>query len=185
MGIKESALAAITTITQSDLIRAVTAAGASRRITVANLAKAIIENYTGSSLAGSSQSVKAALDSLNSNYQNIVPTNVTLPSGTSYNEIASFNLPSGGLYLIDLSVTFPANSNGRRDVNISGDSGGNAWGLISRDVRKPADGDVTTCRAIFYYPASKATTLYANARQNSGTELSCSTRIQAIKLNNS
>lgn len=70
MGIKESALAAITTITQSDLIRAVTAAGASRRITVANLAKAIIENYTGSSLAGSSQSVKAALDSLNSKMPN-------------------------------------------------------------------------------------------------------------------
>lgn len=67
MAIKESALAAITSITQSDLIRAVTSAGASRRITVANLAKAIIENYVGSSLAGSSQSVKAALDSLNSN----------------------------------------------------------------------------------------------------------------------
>ena len=66
MAIKESALALITSITQSDLIRAVTAAGASRRITVANLAKAIVENYTGSSLAGSNRSVKEALDSLNS-----------------------------------------------------------------------------------------------------------------------
>ena len=66
MAIKELALAAITSITQSDFVRAVTAAGASRRITVANLAKAIVENYTGSSLAGKSQSVKAALDSLNS-----------------------------------------------------------------------------------------------------------------------
>jgi len=67
MSIKESALSAITSITQSDFIRAVTAAGASRRVTVANLAKAIIEQYTGSSLAGSAQSVKAALDALNSN----------------------------------------------------------------------------------------------------------------------
>lgn len=77
MAIKESALAAITSITQSDFVRAVTAAGASRRITVANLAKAIIENYTGSSLAGSSQSVKAALDSLNSK------TEATIASGLS------------------------------------------------------------------------------------------------------
>lgn len=65
MSIKESALNAITSITQRDFIRAVTSAGASRRVTVANLAKAIIESYTGSSLAGSNQSVKAAFDELN------------------------------------------------------------------------------------------------------------------------
>ena len=68
MSIKESALSAITSITQSDFIRAVTAAGASRRLTVANLAKAIIESYTGSSLGGANQSVKAALDALNSKF---------------------------------------------------------------------------------------------------------------------
>ena len=66
MSIKESALNTITSIAQSDFIRAVTAAGASRRVTVANLAKAIIESYTGSSLAGGKQSVKVALDALNS-----------------------------------------------------------------------------------------------------------------------
>ena len=66
MSIKESALSAITSIAQSDFVRAVTAAGASRRVTVANLAKAIIEQYTGSTLAGSARSVKAALDALNS-----------------------------------------------------------------------------------------------------------------------
>lgn len=66
MAIKESALSLITSIAQGDWIRAVTSAGASRRITVANLAKAIVESYTGSSLAGSNQSVKAALDALNS-----------------------------------------------------------------------------------------------------------------------
>lgn len=67
MAIKESALTLITSIAQGDWIRAVTSAGASRRVTVANLAKAIVESYTGSSLAGSNQSVKAAIDSLNSN----------------------------------------------------------------------------------------------------------------------
>ena len=67
MAIKESALSLITSIAQGDWVRAVTSAGASRRVTVADLAKAIVETYTGSSLAGSAQSVKAALDSLNSN----------------------------------------------------------------------------------------------------------------------
>jgi len=64
MSIKESALTAITAISNSDFVRAVTSAGASRRITVANLAKQIIEGYSGSSLAGSNQSVKSALDAL-------------------------------------------------------------------------------------------------------------------------
>lgn len=68
MSIKESALTAITAISNSDFVRAVTSAGASRRITVANLAKQIVEGYAGSSLAGSSQSVKSAIDSLNSNF---------------------------------------------------------------------------------------------------------------------
>ena len=66
MAIKESALSLITSIAQGDWVRAVTSAGASRRITVANLARAIVESYTGSRLAGSAQSVKSALDSLNS-----------------------------------------------------------------------------------------------------------------------
>lgn len=43
------------------------------------LAKAIIENYAGSTVAGSAQSVKAALDSLNSKWSNITG----VPSGTS------------------------------------------------------------------------------------------------------
>lgn len=72
MAIKESALSLITSIAQGDWVRAVTSAGASRRVTVANLAKAIVESYTGSSLAGSAQSVKAALDSLNSNLSNLI-----------------------------------------------------------------------------------------------------------------
>ena len=89
MSIKESALSAITSITQSDFIRAVTSGGASRRVTVANLAKAIIESYTGSSLAGSSQSVKSAIDSLNSK-------NIQLTWGTE----VTFNCPNNHRFLM-------------------------------------------------------------------------------------
>ena len=67
MGIKESLLQTVTAIEQSDLVRVVTAAGGSRRIALSNLAKAIVENYTGSTLGGSSQSVKAAIDLICSN----------------------------------------------------------------------------------------------------------------------
>lgn len=63
MAIRESLLNTISTIATSDFVRAVTSAGASSKVTVSNLAKAIIENYTGSSLAGSSQSLKNAIDS--------------------------------------------------------------------------------------------------------------------------
>ena len=46
------------------------------------LAKAIIEQYTGSSLAGSAQSVKAALDALNSKSLVNLQT-IEVPSGSS------------------------------------------------------------------------------------------------------
>lgn len=64
MAIRESLLDALSSIATSDFVRSVTAAGASSKVTVSNLAKTIVENYTGSTLAGSSQSVKSAIDAL-------------------------------------------------------------------------------------------------------------------------
>jgi hypothetical protein len=80
MSIKESALSTIASISNSDFVRAVTSAGASRRITVTNLAKQIIEGYAGSTVAGAAQSVKVALDSLNSRIAN-----------TSFSSVSSLN----------------------------------------------------------------------------------------------
>lgn len=56
-----------TSLTVNDYIRVVGSDNASYKQLVSDVAKKIIENYTGSSLAGSSQSVKSALDALNSN----------------------------------------------------------------------------------------------------------------------
>ena len=68
---KEKNLTNVTSIAAADFARLVTSAGASVKATAANLAKYVIETYNGSSVAGSSQSVKDALDSLNSkNLQN-------------------------------------------------------------------------------------------------------------------
>lgn len=63
---KEKNLTAVTSVAAADFLRVVTSAGASVKATAANLAKYVIETYNGSSVAGSSQSVKSALDSLNS-----------------------------------------------------------------------------------------------------------------------
>lgn len=51
----------------NDFIRIVGTDNASYKQLISDVAKAIIENYSGSNVAGSNQSVKAALDSLNSN----------------------------------------------------------------------------------------------------------------------
>ena len=64
MAIKERLLSAITSVANADFLRIVTNDGASRKATVSDVAKQMVENYTGSSLAGSTQSVKSALDSM-------------------------------------------------------------------------------------------------------------------------
>lgn len=87
---KEKNLTTVTSVAAADFARLVTSAGASVKATAANLAKYIIETYNGSTVAGSAQSVKAALDSLNSNtagnsFFNTstdinVPKDITIPS---------------------------------------------------------------------------------------------------------
>lgn len=66
MGVKEKALTAASSIASGDFLRMVTSAGAARKIDYSKLAKAIVEEYNGSTIAGSAQTLKAALDSLNS-----------------------------------------------------------------------------------------------------------------------
>jgi hypothetical protein len=100
MAIKESALSLITSIAQGDWVRAVTSAGASRRITVANLAKAIVESYTGSSLAGSAQSVKTALDSVYTRIANASTSGAV--NLKSYNSLANrYTFPYDGYVVLD------------------------------------------------------------------------------------
>lgn len=69
------------TLTVNDYIRVVGSDNASYKQLVSDVAKKIIENYTGSSLAGSSQSVKSALDALNSKSVVINHNSVTVNDG--------------------------------------------------------------------------------------------------------
>ncbi len=65
----EKDLAQKSSLTTGDYIRVVGSDNVSYKQLVSDVAQKIIETYAGSSLAGKSQSVKAALDSLNSNWK--------------------------------------------------------------------------------------------------------------------
>lgn len=85
---KEKNLTAVTSVAAADFVRAVTSAGASVKATFANVAKYIIETYNGSTIAGSAQSVKSALDSLNSNTTRYVKT-ITVSSSKINSVVAN------------------------------------------------------------------------------------------------
>lgn len=79
----EQNLASKSTLTTTDYIRVVGSDNVSYKQLVSDVAKKIIENYTGSTLAGSAQSVKSAVDSLNS--KTMIRYIVAIPSITTGN----------------------------------------------------------------------------------------------------
>lgn len=101
----EKDLAQKSSLTVNDFIRVVGTDNVSYKQLVSDVAKKIIENYTGSSLAGSSQSVKSALDALNSkslSYRRVLSSSDdcdTLTQGVySFTTNAPQNSPSGAQY---------------------------------------------------------------------------------------
>lgn len=99
---KEKNLTTVTSVAAADFARLVTSAGASVKATAANLAKYIIETYNGSTVAGSAQSVKSALDSLNSKTSfsiRSVSYTYSIPAGASTNtnlkDLIDADLPTG------------------------------------------------------------------------------------------
>ena len=101
-------------LTVNDYIRVVGSDNASYKQLVNDVAKKIIENYTGSSLAGSSQSVKSALDALNRKTEGIAQTyrwnNVSrldiqlsaVPSSNKYGQLILLNSNQRVLAFIDI-----------------------------------------------------------------------------------
>ena len=91
----ESNLGAKSSLTTSDYIRVVGSDNEAYKQLVSDVAKKIIEDYTGSSLAGSSQSVKSALDTLNSN---TIKTSTTLTKSTSVDNFEYYTYKYGSLF---------------------------------------------------------------------------------------
>ncbi len=114
MGIRESLLNTISSVSDSDFVRIATAAGASSKVTVSNLAKTVVENYNGSSLGGSARTIKAAIDALQTatnDHAHVYRkartySNITIPSD-GYVKIDSFADMgvSTSLYLMSITIT--------------------------------------------------------------------------------
>lgn len=62
MAIRESELMTVSVVDTSDFVRAVTAGGGSRKATVSDLAKTIVEDYSSSEIGGAYRSIKEAID---------------------------------------------------------------------------------------------------------------------------
>lgn len=115
---KERNLPSKTTLTTSDYIRVVGSDNASYKQLVSDVAQKIIEDYTGSSLAGSSQSVKSALDA---SVAVPHPANfrLTYNSDIDFNTIKKewylakgSNSPASGSFFYVHTIAYAANADG-------------------------------------------------------------------------
>jgi hypothetical protein len=102
----ESGLGVKSSLGTGDYIRVVGSDNASYKQLVSDVAKKIIENYTGSSLAGSSQSVKSALDSLNSKLTFTDITNTLSSSVATVNAAYSHRIGR----VVVVQIRFPLTS---------------------------------------------------------------------------
>ena len=66
-GVKENTLTNVTDVNQNDSVRLIGSDNASKKALLSAVSKSVVEEYNGTSLAGSSQTIKSALDALNSN----------------------------------------------------------------------------------------------------------------------
>lgn len=108
------------------------------------LAKAIIENYAGSTVAGSAQSVKAALDSLNSK----------IPTRVKYRVASATAISWAGRYYqdVDVSSVIPSNKRIASVTLGSATEGGvmNVW-LQGETVVRLIDTSDFSGKALHFY----------------------------------
>lgn len=109
---------------------------------------------------------------------------VSVASATSgMTELTNITLTTG-LWMISASLRFPSNSTGYRYALIATSSGGgtaiNDWATA---LAPPAPGNTTRIGFVTYVNVTAASaTYYLNARQNSGSTLSCNGYMAAIKV---
>ena len=106
----EKDLAAKSTLTTSDYIRVVGSDNVSYKQLVSDVAQKVIESYTGSTLAGSAQSVQSAINALNG--KKMLRYTVTIPSITiganGYTSVSSYypGAQTGYMFLFAVVYNF-------------------------------------------------------------------------------
>lgn len=102
----------------------------------------------------------------------------SLSSGSSWQNIGSITLPDGA-WLLYLTVVFPTNSSGYRQLTVADTSA--AAGTVIRTVRRaPTNGAATTIA--INCPLEGGKTYYINGAQNSGSALTVQTGYTAIRI---
>ena len=82
-------------------------------------------------------------------------------------------------------VNLPSNANGNRMMVVSNEAAsGAAINNAFRDYKAPAPGATTTtqCTGFIIVPYMEERTIYVNGKQNSGSSLTASCRIHAVRL---
>ena len=109
---------------------------------------------------------------------------VNVTSRTSpFTDLGSFTL-SKGTWLIIATINFASNSSGYRAGIISSTSGASSANYTSTVMCGAAPSDVTRMQIVSILQPSSDTTYYVEAKQNSGSTLSCAARVMYIKLSN-
>ena len=125
-------------LTVNDYIRVVGSDTVSYKQLVSDVANKIITTYTGASLAGSNQSVKSALDSLNSNLDNLGSIQSVF-SGYKAAGTYTFNLDADKAYIIICQTS----SNNASGIYIYTSYGVNFSYSSLREIAKPSFVSVT------------------------------------------
>lgn len=123
-------------------------------------------------------------DSINQNYEeSAISTTKSMASSTSYAEVAhTSSALSAGTYLIVALGYFPSNSTGRRAIRVSTTASGSGINYFLTKSSPAINGAVTYVEAVGMVALSTSTTLYLQAYQNSGGDMSVQGRLQYIKL---
>ena len=109
------------------------------------------------------------------------PNSETVASG-SWKTVASMSVPAG-VWLVFNTALFPANATGRRLITVSSTAdSGNAYLLMLGDNRMAMSSGDTMCKSQSIITLSASTTLYLNVFQDSGSSLSVTGRMQAIRI---
>lgn len=109
-------------------------------------------------------------------------SNKSISNNTTTN-IVSLKLPSAGTWAIAAGARFISNSVGRRVAILSTTSGSTSETDYGNSVYMPAaNGSFTECSISKIYVATSAETLYLNALQTSGGDLTVYASIRAVRI---
>ena len=107
-------------------------------------------------------------------------TDTTDVSTSTNTDVASITL-TAGTWLVNARLQFTSNSTGRRAAKLSTTSADSA-NVISTDARNAVDGGATNIQTERLFALSSQSTVYLIGWQNSGSTLSCTGDIQAVRL---